>query len=70
MSKRMGYRAAIQWLASNDDSSWAEDDAPQSVTAAFVADCYGVDDEKVRRDLRRCLAVHHLANRQAKMGKP
>lgn len=56
MARKMGYRAAIQWLASNDDSSWAEDDAPQSVTAAFIADCFGVEDEKVRLDLRRRLA--------------
>lgn len=55
--KRLGYRAAIQWLALNDDSSWANDDeTPQSVTAAFVADCFGVDDAKVRADLRRAIA--------------
>ncbi len=57
--RRLGYRASIAWLINNDDCDWADgdDDTPQSVTAAFVADCFGVDDEKVRKDLRRYLDV-------------
>lgn len=54
--RRMGYREAIKWLACNDDCAWAEDeDSPQSVTAAFVADCFDVNDAKVRRDLQRAI---------------
>lgn len=56
MAKAFGYRAAIRWLAFNDDSEWCADDSPQSVTAAFVADCYGKSDSQVRHDLRRALA--------------
>ena len=56
--RRLGYRASIAWLANNDDCEWVQDaNDPQSVTAAFVADCFGVDDEKVRKDLRMYLEV-------------
>ena len=54
--RRLGYRASIEWLAHNDDCEWVQGaDDPQSVTAAFVADYFGVDEEKVRKDLRTYL---------------
>lgn len=57
MSRPIGYRAAIRWLALNDDCQWCIDDEEAgSVSAALVADIYGVDDEKVRRDLKKVLA--------------
>lgn len=57
--RAIGYRAAIQWLVDNDDTEWVMQDEDQgaclSVTAALVADIYGVDDVKVRRDLKIAL---------------
>lgn len=48
----MPYRHALQWLLDNDDCEWLDDsDAPGSVTAAFIADCYGRDDAELRGDL-------------------
>lgn len=56
--KRPGYREAIFWLAANDDTEWAE--YPEhhhlgspSVTGCLVADMFGVDTERVRRDVQR-----------------
>lgn len=42
--KRLGYRAAIAWIAENDDTEWLNQDYGTffSVTAAFCADMYGV----------------------------
>lgn len=52
-----GYRAALRWLAFNDDCEWLDDEnGAASVTAAFVADCYGKADSQVRDDLRRTVA--------------
>jgi hypothetical protein len=49
------YKEAIAWMALNDDTEWAENGDPQSVTAALVADIFGKDDEKVRTDLCKML---------------
>lgn len=52
--KRQGYRAAVQWLADNDDCEWLdEDDAAPSVSTCLVADIFGVDTDRVTTDLRR-----------------
>lgn len=51
----MGYRASLRWMVDNDDTEWARNDDPVSVTAVLVADIFGVDDEKVRKDLRKML---------------
>ena len=49
----IGYRAALEWLARNDDTEWLSDDcgAP-SVTLCLVADIYGRDVDKATADLR------------------
>lgn len=50
----MPYQHALAWLIHNDDCEWLDDDdAPQSVTAAFIADCYLRTDELLRADLLR-----------------
>ncbi|WP_336057340.1 hypothetical protein [Nitratireductor sp. CH_MIT9313-5] len=52
--KRPSYRHAIAWLAHNDDTQWLNDEDPiESVSTALVADLFGVDVERVTRDLRR-----------------
>lgn len=46
------YREALRWIVRNDDTEWLDDpEAPQSITAAFVADCYARQDSELRRDL-------------------
>lgn len=52
--KHASYREAVRWLAYNDDTQWLNDDDPiESVSTALVADLFGVDVERVTRDLRR-----------------
>jgi uncharacterized protein YidB (DUF937 family) len=58
--KRAGYREAVQWIADNDDTEWVRNDkdtalGTPSVTACLVADLFGVDEERVRRDIKRRL---------------
>jgi hypothetical protein len=55
---RANYKAAIYWLAHNDDNEWIE--APlvggeilASVTACLVADLFGKTIDVVTNDLRR-----------------
>lgn len=59
MVQRASYRAAIEWIAENDDTEWigetAEEDDPVSVTACLVADLFGVTQERVADDIRRRL---------------
>lgn len=63
--RAFGYRAAIEWLARNDDCEWLKDDNPiQSVTAAFVADCYGKPDAKIHSDLARAVERIEKENAQ------
>ncbi|HZF19527.1 MAG TPA: hypothetical protein VE008_07450 [Burkholderiales bacterium] len=55
---RASYRAAVFWIAANDDTEWLEivrDGRPDpiSVSAALVIDLFGVDEAKFRADLRR-----------------
>ncbi len=60
--KRPSYRAAIQWLADNDDCDWLESPEPTerevsvSVSAALVADMFGKTDAEITADLRRVIA--------------
>lgn len=55
--KRASYREAIAWLAFNDDTHWLHDADPiESVSTALVADLFGVDVERVTRDLRCAVA--------------
>jgi hypothetical protein len=62
--KRASYRAAIFWIAANDDTEWVGDENADtslaihcpSVTASLVADLFDVDTERVRLDVRRELA--------------
>lgn len=59
--KRASYREAIQWLAYNDDTQWLSDSDPiESVSTALVADLFGVDVERVTKDLRRAVAKIEL----------
>lgn len=52
--KRPSYREAIQWLIDNDDNEWLDDEGPiVSVTAALVADLFGIDIDRVITDLRK-----------------
>lgn len=52
------FRAAIQWMADNDDTEWLSDEEPTlSVTAALVADLFGAEHERVVKSLRRALEV-------------
>jgi hypothetical protein len=60
MMRRPSYRRAITWLIENDDTEWVTADPQEgggalSVTAALVADLFGVEDDRVRRDLARML---------------
>lgn len=56
---RASYRKALIWLAINDDCYWLADgvNAPLSVSASMVADLFGIEDAKVKADLRRTLAA-------------
>lgn len=54
------YQDAIDWMADNDDTEWAEhaeDSAmgTESVTASLVADIFGKEAAQVRKDLIRAL---------------
>ncbi len=59
---RPSYRAAIRWLAMNDDNEWValgqevEACMTPSVAACLAADLFGVDTERVRADIARSLA--------------
>jgi hypothetical protein len=57
MTRAFGYRAALRWLAFNDDCLWLTDEfGSMSVTACFIADCYGKSDDQVKEDLARIVA--------------
>lgn len=58
--RRPGYREAVEWIACNDDCYWLADaDPPLSVTAAMVRDLFGVDKERLIRDISRTLGRVH-----------
>jgi hypothetical protein len=63
--KRASYREAVEWIARNDDTEWLNE-IPQyaSVTACLVADLFGVDEDRVFKDLRRAL-IKQRAERAA-----
>lgn len=53
------YKAAIQWIAEEDDTDFLDDpcdDSMMSVTASMVADLFNKDHDTVRKDLRKALA--------------
>lgn len=60
--KHASYREAIAWVALNDSAG--EDDAQdpkacsELITAALVADIFGLSDEKVGRDIANYRAKH------------
>lgn len=56
--KRASYRDAIQWLAGNDDTSWLDEADGLSIAAGLVADLFGVDAERVRRDATRARSAN------------
>jgi hypothetical protein len=55
--KMMGYREAIRWVLTNDDTSFLDDVVPDevepiaSVTVAFLADVYDRTQDEVVADL-------------------
>ena len=57
---RASYRAAVEWIAVNDSAG--DDDAhdpaivAELVSSALVADIFGIDTERVGRDVVRCRA--------------
>jgi len=59
--KRASYRAAIAWIAWNDEPS---DDNPESVSemisASLIADIFGVDPLRVGSDIVRYRHAHNV----------
>ena len=53
--KRPGYREACSWIAWNDDASAGpdEDAIASYVSTKLVADLFGVECERVARDVAR-----------------
>lgn len=53
--KRASYRAAIAWIGCNDsvDDDLSESQCAELITAALVADIFGVADAKVGKDVCR-----------------
>lgn len=50
------FRAAIRWMADNDDTDWLDDEEPIiSTTASLVADLFGAEPDRVIKSLRRAL---------------
>jgi hypothetical protein len=50
------YKAAIAWLAANDDCYWlgdSDEGRAISVTASLVADLWGKPDKKIEIDLAK-----------------
>lgn len=55
--RRPGYREAVEWIALNDDvSDWIESDGERvTVTGAMVRDLYGVEPDRLLRDIQRVI---------------
>lgn len=52
--KRAGYREAVAWIAWNDEGAERELDViADSVTVCLVADLFGLEPERVARDVLR-----------------
>lgn len=52
--KRPSYRDAVNWLAFNDDNTALEEpEFGLSVAASVVRDIFGVEEEKLRVDIRK-----------------
>jgi len=60
--KRPSYRYAIAWVAENDSGGSADalypDEVQHLITAALVADLFGVPQEKVGEDIVRYRRAH------------
>ena len=53
--RRASYRFAVHWIAENDNSA-EDDDASKTacyMTVHLVADMFGLDDDRVARDVVR-----------------
>ena len=59
------YKQAIAWMVDNDDTEWATNGDPGSVTAAIVADLFNKTDEQVRADVQRALGKAGRPSRTA-----
>ena len=54
---RASYRAALRWIADNDDTEWlGHPHGVPSVTCCLVADLFGVSEDRVTTDLRAAIA--------------
>jgi len=57
--KRPSYRDAIAWVAENDDPSVTDPELVYgAVTVVFVADLFGVEQEKVAADVVKFREKH------------
>jgi hypothetical protein len=71
MTRRPGYREAVEWLAYNDDNEWAHHPEATglggiSVAGALVRDLYGVEDARLRKDIVKLEAKRDLDRATAK----
>lgn len=54
--KRPSYKAALEWIALNDDTEFLNDEHGQpSVTLLLVADLFGKSVDLVMMDLRKTI---------------
>lgn len=59
--KRASYRHAVEWIAYNDDDACMEEEiVREQVTVLLVADLFGVDSERVARDVMRKRKAYNL----------
>lgn len=61
--KRPGYRAAVKWIAMNDEpTEHRVEEMERLISVALVADMFGAETARVARDvihLRARVAVEH-----------
>jgi hypothetical protein len=61
--KRPSYRAAIEWLAFNDEPTLKDaEEIGSLVTTSLVADMFDLDHKVVAVDILRCRAAAEDAN--------
>lgn len=58
MSHLASYKAAVRWIAENDDTDWLDDNVGgMSVTACMVSDLFDRNEETVTKDIRLMVAA-------------
>ena len=59
VTRRGGYREAVQWIADNDGiEDCNEEEVSGFLTVALVADLFGVDQSTVARDIMMKAAMY------------